>query len=393
MTTSVNSRRVGIEVLLELSGIERSFDGQNILRRVSLSVERGEIVALLGPSGCGKTTLLRIIAGLESADAGQILLNGQDLNQVPVHKRGFGLVFQDYALFPHKSVAENIAFGLRMLSWDQIDQEHRVGQVLQLVGLEGFENRRVYELSGGEQQRVALARSLAPAPRLLLLDEPLGALDRALREQLMGELRMILKQARIILADQNNTDEPALDLPSHSSKQPGLGITSIYVTHDQEEAFAVADRVIIMNAGQIEQVGTPIQLFRNPESRFVAKFLGMDNLLEASILPGAQARVMTEIGELSLSHSPSIEPGEVTLLVRSQAGTIVQHGKSGLNIVTGLMSDVSFRGQHQLVTISFPTRGGRIQLRLTFSSSVIFPIESSEISIKLDPAELQLLTR
>lgn len=393
MTTSVNSRRVGIEVLLELSGIERSFDGQNILRRVSLSVERGEIVALLGPSGCGKTTLLRIIAGLESADAGQILLNGQNLNKVPVHKRGFGLVFQDYALFPHKSVAENIAFGLRMLRWDRIDQENRVGQVLQLVGLAGFEDRLVYELSGGEQQRVALARSLAPSPRLLLLDEPLGALDRALREQLMGELRMILKQARSIMADQNNPDEPPLDLPSHSPRQPGHGITSIYVTHDQEEAFAVADRVIIMNAGQIEQVGTPIQLFRNPESRFVANFLGMDNMLEATLLPGVPARVMTEIGELTLSHLPSNEPGQVTLLVRSEAGTIVQHKESEVNIVTGMVRDISFRGRHQLVTISFPTQSGLIQLRLTFRSSVIFPMERSEISIKLDPAELQLLTR
>ena len=221
-------------MLLELRDIERSFDGQKILRQVSLSVNRGEIVTLLGPSGCGKTTLLRIIAGLETADAGQLLLNGHDLTKIPVHKRGFGLVFQDYALFPHKSVAENIAFGLRMMNWDRTHQEKRVAQVLQLVGLGGFENRRVYELSGGEQQRVALARSLAPSPRLVLLDEPLGALDRALREQLMGELRTILKQAENILADRTDSVEPVVEQLSHLSLPPGQGMTSIYVSHDQE---------------------------------------------------------------------------------------------------------------------------------------------------------------
>ncbi len=182
-------------MLLEAKDIAKSFEGQSVLRGVSLSVARGEIVVLLGPSGCGKTTLLRIIAGLESADAGDLSLDGQNLAKIPVHKRGFGMVFQDFALFPHKKVAENVAFGLRMLNWDQSLQEVRVASVLQLVGLAGFEQRHVYELSGGEQQRVALARSLAPSPRLLLLDEPLGSLDRALRERLMGELRIILKSA------------------------------------------------------------------------------------------------------------------------------------------------------------------------------------------------------
>jgi ABC-type Fe3+/spermidine/putrescine transport system ATPase subunit len=380
-------------MLLELHGIERSIDDQKILRHVSLSVNIGEIVALLGPSGCGKTTLLRIIAGLDTADAGQLRLDGQDLTKIPIHKRGFGLVFQDYALFPHKSVAENIAFGLRMMSWGRSRQEKRVAQVLQLVGLSGFEERRVFELSGGEQQRVALARSLAPSPRLVLLDEPLGALDRALREQLMGELRTILKQAGKIVADRGDMDRFDSEQPAQIQPSPGLGMTSIYVTHDQEEAFAVADRVIVMNAGKIEQEGTPVQLFRTPESRFVAHFLGMDNMLDATLLPDDPARVLTEIGELQLSHLPASKPGKVTLLVRPEAGKIVTKGEPGVNIVTGFVRDISFRGRHQLVTISIPTQTGLIHLRLTFGSSVIIPTERTEITVRLDPSELQLLAR
>ncbi|HCB50349.1 MAG TPA: ABC transporter ATP-binding protein, partial [Chloroflexi bacterium] len=176
-------------MLLELYGIEKSFDSLAVLQGITLRVEQGEIVALLGPSGCGKTTLLRIIAGLETADNGQLFLRGRDLTGIPVHKRGFGMVFQDYALFPHKSVSQNVAFGLRMQHWKPERQKERVDQVLDLVSLAGFGDRRVYELSGGEQQRVALARALAPSPNLMLLDEPLGSLDRALRERLMGELR------------------------------------------------------------------------------------------------------------------------------------------------------------------------------------------------------------
>jgi len=380
-------------MLLELRGIERSIDDQKILRQVSLSVKFGEIVALLGPSGCGKTTLLRIIAGLDTADAGQLLLNGQDLTKIPIHKRGFGLVFQDYALFPHKSVAHNIAFGLRMMGWDRTRQENRVAQVLQLVGLSGFEERRVYELSGGEQQRVALARSLAPSPRLVLLDEPLGALDRALREQLMGELRTILKQAGKIVTLRSDTDKLDSEMPSQIQPSSSLGMTAIYVTHDQEEAFAVADRIIVMNAGKIEQEGTPFHLFRNPESRFVAHFLGMDNMLEATLLSDDRVRVLTKIGEFQLSHLPARKPGKVTLLVRPEAGKIVTRGAIGENIVTGIVRDISFRGRHQLVTISIPAKTGLIQLRLTFGSSVVIPTERTEIAVRLDPSELQLLTR
>jgi ABC-type Fe3+/spermidine/putrescine transport system ATPase subunit len=230
--------------LLDVSLVSKAFAGVPVLQEVSFHVEEGEIVCLLGPSGCGKTTLLRIIAGLEVADSGRVTLGGQPLDEVPVHRRGFGLMFQDYALFPHKDVAANVAFGLRMQAWTLRQSEARIAEMLELVGLEGYEQRRVYDLSGGEQQRVALARSLAPGPRLLMLDEPLGSLDRALREELMNELRAILKQ---------------------------VGVTSIYVTHDQQEAFAVADRVIVMKRGCIVQQGTPQAVYWRPASAWVAR--------------------------------------------------------------------------------------------------------------------------
>ena len=181
--------------MLEIREVAKSFGATPVLHEVSFEAARGEIICLLGPSGCGKTTLLRIIAGLEQADAGQVLFAGRDLADTPVHRRGFGFMFQDYALFPHRNVYDNVAFGLRMAGMDSAAIGRRVTEMLELVGLTGYDARRVYELSGGQQQRVALARSLAPQPALLLLDEPLGSLDRTLREELMGELRRILKRA------------------------------------------------------------------------------------------------------------------------------------------------------------------------------------------------------
>ncbi len=201
--------------LLQLDDIRKTYNGQTFaLDGISLSVDAGEIVCLLGPSGCGKTTLLRIIAGLEKKDRGRILFKGRNLDDTPVHERNFGLMFQDFALFPHKSVAENVAFGLRMARWPAARAATRVNEMLALVDLPGHTQRSIFELSGGERQRVALARSLAPSPELLMLDEPLGSLDRKLREELMAELRKILKT---------------------------VGQTAVYVTHDQEEAFEVAD--------------------------------------------------------------------------------------------------------------------------------------------------------
>jgi spermidine/putrescine transport system ATP-binding protein len=229
--------------MLDVQHIFKSYEGQTILRDISFQVDRGETICLLGASGSGKSTLLRIIAGLEEPDSGTILFNGRDITAVPAYRRDFGLVFQDYALFPHMNVSENVAFGLKMRRLPPEEISERVASSLDLVNLSEFGHRAVTDLSGGEQQRVALARALATRPRLLMFDEPLGALDRTLREELLDELRSIL----------HRTDIPAL-----------------YITHDQEEAFAIADRILILHDGGIVQAGTPRQIWANPQSTFGA---------------------------------------------------------------------------------------------------------------------------
>jgi ABC-type Fe3+/spermidine/putrescine transport system ATPase subunit len=257
--------------MLEILDVQRSFDDQPVLRGVDLTIAEGEIVCLLGASGSGKTTLLRIIAGLESADSGDVRLTDQSILPIPVHRRDFGFMFQDFALFPHLNVQQNVAFGLRMRRVHRRDQQARVAEVLDLVGLSGFEKRDVTELSGGERQRVALARSLAPNPRLLLLDEPLGSLDAALRERLAVELREIIKQT---------------------------GLTAIHVTHDQQEAYAIADRIAIMHRGVIEQVNTPEALYYHPETTYVAQFLGLNNIVPVE--EHTDQEVRTSVGLLSV---------------------------------------------------------------------------------------------
>jgi ABC-type Fe3+/spermidine/putrescine transport system ATPase subunit len=277
--------------ILRIHDIHKRFGrGLDVLQGIDLDVAEGEIASLLGPSGCGKTTLLRIIAGLEDADRGTIYYDGQDVSSIPVHKRGFGLMFQDYALFPHQDVAANVAFGLRMQGHPAHAIRSRVDEMLALVNLEHVAHRDVSQLSGGEQQRVALARALAPQPRLLMLDEPIGALDRTLRDRLLDELRSILKQ---------------------------VDVTVLYVTHDQTEAFAVADRVILMREGRIVQSGPPEVVYRHPANVWVARFLGMRNLLEGTwARPGA---VQTEIGLLEVE--PCVD-GPLTVLIRPEAATI-----------------------------------------------------------------------
>ena len=240
--------------LLEVSGVTRQYGDGFAVKRVSLTVERGDIVCLLGPSGCGKTTLLRLIAGLESPEEGTITFDGRLLNRVPSRNRGFGLMFQDLALFPHMDVSGNVSFGMRMQRRPQDQVTARVNALLRLVGLQDFQKRKVHELSGGERQRVALARSLAAEPSLLMLDEPLGALDRALRESLQVQVRAILK---------------------------ALGQTAIYVTHDRDEAYAMADSMVIMEDGEVVQAGTPEELYTAPRSEMVARSMGIRNVLSA----------------------------------------------------------------------------------------------------------------
>lgn len=353
-------------MLLEISRIEKSFNNKPILRGVSLQVEAGEIIALLGPSGCGKTTLLRIIAGLEQFDGGTLLYNNEKLARIPVHERGFGLVFQDYALFPHKDVSGNVEFGLRMLGWDEDRRKNRISQVLELVGLTGFAKRKIHELSGGEQQRVALARSLAPSPKLLLLDEPMGSLDRALRERLMRELRTILKEAGDVL------DRPE-------------GITAVFVTHDQEEAFAVADRVLVMNEGQIEQEGSPVDLYRSPKSVFVAQFLGMDNILRGEIVSTDPPTALTEIGELVLPEGRWTKGQRVYILVRPEAAELYAPSLGEYTEIKAEIREKSFRGRYQEVTFEVSDGGGAsINLEFDFDTDVSLPPDSSEVTLYID---------
>jgi thiamine transport system ATP-binding protein len=233
--------------MLRLEQVSVTYDAFIAVHPLDLEVGDGEIVCVLGPSGSGKSSLLRAVAGLGPDATGGVWWDGTDLSRVPAHRRGFGLMFQDHALFPHRDVHGNVAFGLRMQRLPRAEIDARTGDALALVGMSGFEHRRITELSGGEQQRVALARSLAAAPRLLMLDEPLGALDRALRERLVAELRALFVR---------------------------LGLTSLFVTHDHDEAFALADRLVMMHEGRIEQVGSPTEVWQRPANAFVARFLG-----------------------------------------------------------------------------------------------------------------------
>ena len=237
--------------MLHIESLGVRFDGESALDDASLDVTRGEIVTVLGPSGSGKTTLLRVVAGLQRPDLGRVLLDGEDLADVPPHRRGIGLVFQDHALFPHRDVFGNVSFGLRMRGDSPQAIEARTTELLELVGLVGLERRTVGTLSGGEQQRVALARALAPEPRVLLLDEPLGSLDRRLRDRLLDDLGRIFDE---------------------------LGSTAIYVTHDQTEAFTLGDRVAVMRAGRVVQVATPDELWAHPHDADTARFLGLANV-------------------------------------------------------------------------------------------------------------------
>jgi putative spermidine/putrescine transport system ATP-binding protein len=241
--------------------VTKIFDGKVIaVDGITLDIAAGEFFSLLGPSGCGKTTSLRMIAGFEFPDRGRVHVGGQDITDVPVHKRDMGMVFQSYALFPHRTVAENVAFGLRMREVPRPEIARRVAAALAQVALTGLEDRRPGQLSGGQQQRVALARALVVEPRVLLCDEPLGALDRKLRQQMQFELKELQRR---------------------------LGVTLVFVTHDQEEALAMSDRIAVMNAGKVEQVGAPTEIYERPRTRFVADFIGEINILEDGAKPRA----------------------------------------------------------------------------------------------------------
>jgi ABC-type Fe3+/spermidine/putrescine transport system ATPase subunit len=313
-------------------------------------------VAVLGPSGCGKSTLLHLIAGLEHPDRGQIRWRGEDMAGLPTHLRGFGLMFQEFALFPHLDVRGNVGFGLKMQGQREREIGIKVADALQLVGLEGYGERQVDTLSGGERQRVALARSLAPRPRLLMLDEPLGALDRTLRERLL------------------------VDLPAILGK---LGQTVLYVTHDQEEAFAIADRVVLLNAGRVIQIGTPFELYHNPHTAFAARFLGLTNTFQAEVHEVAGAvHVETPFG---IFPTKTRQRGQVTALLR---GDRLQLDGGGPEVLRGQVLDRSFRGQ----TLRLKIQTGQLELACILASDQPAPEIGQEIKLSFDPSHaLQVL--
>lgn len=354
--------------VLQITDIAKTYQHTSVLTGINLAVAAGEIVCLLGPSGCGKTTLLRIVAGLEKADRGLVTFAGQDLARMPVHQRNFGLMFQDFALFPHKNVGANIAFGLRMEGQPKGQIAKRVEEMLALVNLQGYENRSIFALSGGERQRVALARSLAPNPRLLMLDEPLGSLDRTLREELMNELRAILKR---------------------------VGMTALYVTHDQQEAFAVADRVVVMNKGRIEQIGTPTEVYEQPANAFVAGFLGFKNLLPVQVKPEKTGQIQTQFGQFALSGPHA--PGEYYLLIRPQAATLYLALPTVTNgfILKSTLAACSFRGNYYQVQLDAQSQLGPQRLTFEIPAHTGLRLEDVKLGqsmyVLLDTAFLSLL--
>ncbi len=342
---------------LVLQDVSKSLESKWVLRNISFAVGLGEIVALLGPSGCGKSTTLALIAGLMEPDQGEIFWKGNSLSGIPPHRRNFGLMFQDLALFPHLSVFENIAFGLRMakLPFSQIQQ--RVKDILELVNLQGFESRDVASLSGGEMQRVALARSLAPQPQLLMLDEPLASLDRTLKDRLTMELRQILRQ---------------------------MNQTAIYVTHDQEEAFMVADRVILMREGRIEQIGTPQEIYLQPASPFVAQFLGMKNLIEGEIIREKGKRwLRTPAGKIPY---PAQHEGKGVVLIRPEGAMV--NGQAALRIEGRILQKV-FCGDHFLVEIQWGEE--RCAFAIPFSDKI--PEEGQIISLAIPQSAIQFFKK
>ncbi len=325
---------------LEIRDIHKSFEGQPVLSGISFQLSPGEILALLGPSGSGKTTLLEIIAGLLEPDAGDVLWDGNSLLEIPPHQRSFGLMFQEYVLFPHKNVHDNVVFGLKMAGEKPEISTARVRETLKLVGLEGFENRDINTLSGGEQQRVALARSLAPNPKLVMLDEPLGALDRTIRERLVGDLREILKEARQ---------------------------TALYVTHDQEEAFQVSDRVVILGDGTAAQIGTPQEIYYHPSSPYVARFLGMDNFLQGEAVPtSAGSLIKTSLGDWQTTKDWQ---GPGFILIRPDKLHICKQASPELSCLEGIVQSSRFSGSS--LQIELIINQTQIQFSSTESDSTL----------------------
>ena len=308
-----------MNTLIELSNITKNFDDQQVLKGINLKIYENEFLTLLGPSGCGKTTTLRIIAGFDEPDTGELLFNGIEISKLPPYKREVNTVFQKYALFPHLNVFDNVAFGLNIKKKEKSVVSQKVGKMLELVGLAGFEKRDVTSLSGGQQQRVAIARALVNEPKVLLLDEPLGALDAKLRKEMQTELKKIQKE---------------------------VGITFVYVTHDQEEALSMSDTVVVMNDGYIQQIGTPTDVYNEPENRFVASFIGESNIIEG--IMKHDCLVAFDDFEFECVDKGFKDNEEVEVVLRPEDIDIVEPENAKL---TGTVSSIVFKGVHYEIMV------------------------------------------
>ena len=311
---------------LEVRNLVKSFASNTVVKGVDFAFDKGEFISLLGPSGCGKTTILRMIAGFENPTSGSIRIDGRDITNLKPNQRQLGMVFQAYALFPNLNVGDNIGFGLKIAGMPAAERRQRIDEMLRLVGLTGFEKRYPYEMSGGQQQRVALARAIAPRPRMLLLDEPLSALDAKIRVSLREEIRAI---------------------------QLDLGITTVFVTHDQEEALSISDRIVVMNAGNIEQLGAPHEVYNRPATRFVATFVGQLNTIEAMVHDAPTGQISID-GQLArIAQLPQATPtgSAVSLTTRPEALSLGERTDNDI-VLKGTIADVHFLGSVIRVRVS-----------------------------------------
>lgn len=341
--------------MLELKNLQKSFDGIQVIKNINLTLEDGEFVSFLGPSGCGKTTCLRMIAGFEQQDSGSILYNGKSIDGIPSYKRNLNTLFQNYALFPHMTVFENVAYGLKAAGVKKSEINQRVTEALEMVRLTGFDQRYPVEMSGGQRQRVAIARAIINRPPLLLLDEPLTALDAKLRIEMRHELRSLQKK---------------------------LGITFIYVTHDQEEALVMSDRIVVMNGGIIEQVGTPKEIYYHPATKFVSSFIGETNLFDAVV--GSKTEngfsLQTEVGTCLGGGDESFEEEEVVnISIRPDKIQWTSFGKpqKGFSI-TGSVTDIIFCGNQSKVFVQLSNGA---DLKITRLAAEKLPAVGEKISV------------
>jgi spermidine/putrescine transport system ATP-binding protein len=351
---------------IELTKLTKKFAEVTAVDGIDLHVPAGEFFSLLGPSGCGKTTTLRMIAGFEQPTSGEILLDGTDVAYTPPHQRNVNTVFQNYALFPHLNVYDNIAFGLKRAKRPKSEIRERVGKALELVQLSGYEKRKSSQLSGGQQQRVALARALVLNPAVLLLDEPLGALDAKLRKALQIELKAL---------------------------QQEVGITFLYVTHDQEEALTMSDRLAVMNAGHVEQVGAPQEVYEDPETLFVADFLGVSNLMEARVVSASPSacKVTVDGYELETRGTDRDVTGEAKIVIRPERIELEDHGApSGANRIPGMVERLVYVGSAVQVIVHAAT--GETLQALVQNKGASLPFEQgTPVQLHLPPDALRVL--